>query len=200
MNLPSSENRVKEAKILSLVFNPVLLTVVGLAIITYRYADSSRQFLVWTLTGSALIIGPALLFALFYSLQQRRLDLDISRREDRIIPLMLASLGAFTGSYLVNTRVEIINLEVLSSVLVAVLISLTIVTFVWKISLHTAALTGIVTLLVVFRGPIFTLAYLTIIPVAWSRLTLKQHTPAQLTGGAIVGAGITYLATVIFRG
>lgn len=187
------------AELVSFLTNPALVVTVSLAALTSHYAVSSEQFWRWFGVGAFLLLGPSFIYAVYIWKKERRIDIDMTHREDRIVPLLLSCLGALFGSYLIQTRIHNSTLLLIGYVLVAMLALLTIVTFVWKISLHTATLTGAVSLLVIFRGPEFAWLYLLILPVAWARLTLKQHTKAQLTAGAIVGAVITFGAAFLFR-
>lgn len=195
----ADSQRRQLAEIISIVFHPGLLTIVSLALVTNHFAQTSQQFYNWTIYGSLLIVGPGVLYAIGLSWKERKVDLDISRRQDRIVPLILASLGALIGGYLIDRHLDIPTLKILGNVLVAVLIVLTFITMVWKISLHTTTLATLVTVLVIFRGPIFSLCYLAILPVGWSRMVLKQHTLAQLVGGSLAGIAVPYLAYWVFR-
>lgn len=192
-------NRQRLAEFVSFITNPALIVTVSLFILTSYFADSLQQFWRWFGVGAFLLLGPSFAFALYTWKKEGRVDIDMTNREDRIVPLLLSSLGALFGGYLIQTRIHNDSLLLISYVLVAMLALLTIVTFVWKISLHAATLTAAVSLLVVFRGPEFSILYLFIIPVAWARLTLKQHSRAQLTAGALVGAAITFMAVLLFR-
>lgn len=58
----------------------------------------------------------------------------------------------------------------------------------WKISVHTAVLTGALAMFALLYGPWWLLAVALIPLVAWSRAQLKDHTPAQTVAGALLGA------------
>lgn len=187
------------AEVISLFTNPALIVVISLAIITSHFASNAQEFWRWGGFAFLLLVLPSALYVFYTWKKERRIDLDITRREDRIVPLMLASLGALFAGYLIQTRQESASLLLLSNVLVAMLVLLTIVTFVWKISLHAATLMATVSLIIVFRGWEFAWLYLLIIPIAWARLRLNQHTPAQLLAGSLSGVAITFLASALFR-
>ena len=191
--------RRRVAFVVSQLTNPVLAVAVGLAIMTNHYTDNFSEFVEWTVIGLALIVGPGLVYTTVTWLRSRKIDIDISKREDRIIPLLLSTMGAVFVSFLVSSRLHSPSLVLVSYVLVAMLVFLTFITFVWKISFHAATPAAAVTLLVLFRGPEYAWFYLAIVPVVWSRLVLKQHTPAQLAAGVLSGVALTYAAFLIFR-
>lgn len=190
----------KAAETISFITNPVILLVVATAFVIYRYADSTREFVQWLVATIGLLVVPGMIYSIVLWVKEKKLDLDITDREDRIVPLMLATLGALIGGYLVSVRLENENLLFLSNVLVALLICLTIITFIWKISLHAATMSAMVTIIVLFSGSIFLWLYLLLLPIIWARILLKQHTPAQLIGGIMLGMGLTIIAFKIFGG
>jgi membrane-associated phospholipid phosphatase len=69
------------------------------------------------------------------------------------------------------------------------------ITTVWKISIHCAVASGSVTILTLLFGPWLVPAYLMVALTAWSRVVLKDHTPAQVIAGSVLGAAaavVTY--------
>jgi membrane-associated phospholipid phosphatase len=69
------------------------------------------------------------------------------------------------------------------------------ITTVWKISIHCAVAAGSVTILALLFGPALVPAYLLVALTAWSRVTLKDHTAAQVIAGSLLGvaaAVVTY--------
>ncbi len=187
------------AELISTVTNPAIVFVVSLAFITYRYASTTEQFVSWTAIGTLLLVGPGVLYTLGTWKKEKRFDIDITKREDRIVPLMLACLGALIGSYLISTRLDNENLLLTSNILVTMLVALTIVTFQWKISLHTATFAALATLVSGVVNPYFSLFYGGLLIVGWARFYLKQHTVAQALAGALLGTAITGLIIVVFR-
>ncbi len=196
-----SQIRQKQLAIfISNLTNPVLLVILSMTYLISRYTDNLEQAFVWLAVGLVLIvIGPGLIYIVTNRRNEKEIDIDISDRSDRPLPLMLASLGALFGGYLISDRLESNNLLLISNVLVAMLLLLTVTTLVWKISIHASTLTALTTLLVLFRGEAFLWLFFLIIPVAWARYFLRQHTPAQLVAGSVLGIAVTYFAWVVFR-
>lgn len=59
----------------------------------------------------------------------------------------------------------------------------------WKISVHTAVLTGALAMLGLLYGWWWGALSAVLVPLlAWSRARLKDHTPAQTAAGAVLGA------------
>ena len=192
------KNSASWAKLISFLTNPAFVVIVCLAVISERYATTFEQAFRWTVLATILLVLPGFTYvtATTWS-RENHIDIDVTRREDRVIPLMLATLGAVVAGSLISTRLISPQLVLLSQILVAMLVSLTIVTLLWKISLHAATFSALVTLLVLYGGLLFATGYVILLPIAWSRLVLKQHTPLQLTGGAIVGVVVTLLSALV---
>jgi membrane-associated phospholipid phosphatase len=69
----------------------------------------------------------------------------------------------------------------------------------WKVSLHTAAASGTAAILVLSFGPLFILALPPIVLVAWSRIRLGDHTPAQTLAGAALGGLVATAVFILLR-
>lgn len=188
----------KLAKTISLLTNPALVVSVSVVTIVSRYADSSEKFWQGSLIGIGLLVVPGIIYSVYIWRKEGAVDLDLTERHDRIVPLMLSTLGAVIGSFIVQSKLDNTTFTEMSYILVTMLAALTVVTTVWKISLHAATIAGLSSLLVVYQGSWFVLGYLVLIPVIWSRLELKQHSPKQLIGGTILGAGLTLVAAWFF--
>jgi hypothetical protein len=111
----------------------------------------------------------------------------LPRRKERALPLTIAAVSVLTAIALVHIagggQAIVESLAAMAFVLVIALG----VTFVWKISLHVAAMAGAV----IITSQLFGAACIVLVPlvvlVAWSRVELREHTLAQVGGGALVG-------------
>lgn len=188
----------KLAKTVSLLTNPALVVSVSVVTVVGRYTDSFEKFWQGSVIGIGLLVLPGIIYSVYIWRKEGAVDLDLTERHDRIVPLMLSTLGAVIGSFLVQSKLQNATFTEMSYILVTMLAALTVVTTVWKISLHAATIAGLTSLLVVYQGNWFVLGYLVLIPVVWSRLQLKQHSPNQLIAGTILGAGLTLIAAWFF--
>jgi membrane-associated phospholipid phosphatase len=79
----------------------------------------------------------------------------------------------------------------LVALVIAMLTGLTVtavITNYWKISLHTAVTAGTATILTIVYGPVALAGWAVVTATGWSRIHLREHTPAQVIAGGIVGA------------
>jgi hypothetical protein len=112
---------------------------------------------------------------------------DLSRRQERALPLAIGAVSVMAAILLVHiaggAQAVVDSLYAMAFVLAIGLG----VTFIWKVSLHVAAMTGAVIILGQLLGAVCVLLVPLVILVAWSRLELREHTLAQVGAGAVVG-------------
>lgn len=120
-------------------------------------------------------------------------DRHVSRREDRpkVLAAVLMCLAAGI-SVLVLLGAPPLLVWLLVGEVLLVLVCLVISRF-WKISMHSAVAAGTVAALVVILGPWALLAGIAVVAVSWGRVVLRDHTPAQVTAGAVLGAAVLSL-------
>jgi membrane-associated phospholipid phosphatase len=68
------------------------------------------------------------------------------------------------------------------------------ITAAWKISIHCAVASGSVAVLALTYGPVVLPAYLLVALLGWSRVSMRDHTIAQVVGGSVLGAVAAALA------
>ncbi|MEU7067463.1 phosphatase PAP2 family protein [Streptomyces sp. NPDC053429] len=115
-------------------------------------------------------------------------DRHVRRRQDRllVIPGIMASVAVcITLMATLGAPGEMIAL--IAAMLVT-LIAILAVTTVWKVSVHTAVSSGAIAMLALAYGPWALAAYPLVALVGWSRVALRDHTPAQVLVGTALGA------------
>jgi membrane-associated phospholipid phosphatase len=73
-----------------------------------------------------------------------------------------------------------------------------VMTLYWKVSIHTALYSSIITVIVVLFGIQYAWGYLLIIPLAWSRIYRHRHSLNQVIGGAMIAFILTSLVFWFF--
>jgi hypothetical protein len=123
-------------------------------------------------------------------------DRHVSRRSDR--PVLLGITVALVVVGLV--RVHLLGGPQQLAALIVAMIACAVVGMVvsvwWKLSMHAVVLAGSVAVLVVVLGPWALLLAVLVVPLAWARVFLGSHTPAQVGVGAVVGAVVAGLIMV----
>ena len=124
-------------------------------------------------------------------LRFKRLDgfFNNSRQQRTKVYLVAVVLGAIDSILLWYFKVPELLLETFCAGLVAVAV-FTVINHYWKISLHTAFIAAGVAILIMVYGAGMSWALVLLPLVAWSRMSLQQHTLAQVSIGGLLAAFI----------
>ena len=68
----------------------------------------------------------------------------------------------------------------------------------WKVSIHTAFIAASVTVLIILYGWIVAVIIVLVPLVAWARIELEHHSPAQVATGALLAASIVVVVFYLF--
>jgi hypothetical protein len=155
-------------------------------------------------------LGQGLLAATFCSLlpysiviagvrRRRWTDRHLGVRRQRPTPLLAALVSGLAGLAML---LALDTSRPLTALVVAMLTGLTatlVVTLWWKLSVHTAAAGGTVAILALTFGPVLTLTLPAVALVAWARVHLSDHTPAQTIAGAALGGLVATTVFILLR-
>ncbi|WP_340377208.1 hypothetical protein U5640_20425 [Streptomyces sp. SS7] len=160
----------------------------------------------WHSTSSVTGLGWGVLAALFCGgipfavimLGVRRgswTDKHVRVREQRAVPLLATMTSVLVGiSLLVAFKAPREVFALVVAMLVGLVVTM-IVTVWWKVSVHTAVASGVVVILLLAYGMSMAPLVLGIAAIGWSRVALRDHTPAQTAVGAMLGG---LAAAVVF--
>ena len=195
MTCTDTHMRRKLARIATNVLNPFILSLLILILLSAESTSSTDEAIKWSLIGLALSVFPVFTVVI-YLVSKKKLDgIFINPRRQRHRIYLLAILCAVIG-YVVLITLDAPHLLITTFVtgLVAVIVFMAINLF-WKISLHTAFITGSVTVLIIVYGTMAAWTVLFVPMVAWARIEMKYHTPAQVFFGMLLASAIV---TIVF--
>ena len=191
------KNIILAARIMSMIFTPFYLPLVGLvALFLFSYMSllplAYKLPMLLTVYISTILM-PSLLIHLYRRFQGWT-SKELGRKERRIVPYLISILRYFGCFFLMEYRN---TPRVISIILVAALVIQMVCALInvwWKISTHTAAIGGVAGGLVVYSiafsfNPIWWLAFVILLAgmVGTARMILRQHTLAQVVAGFLVG-------------
>jgi len=190
--------RQRAARLVTEIFAPAPTVGVLFLVVAWHSASTRAAAIAW---GAVTLIFAALIpfgFLLREVRQRRVTDHHVRVRAQR--PRILLAAIASTLILLALLAVFRAPRE-LSALVVACVAGLTTTLFIslfWKISIHVAVVAGAIVILVLVLG--WQLA--TLLPLvaltAWARVTVKDHSPAQVIAGGILGAvvaGVVFTAS-----
>jgi membrane-associated phospholipid phosphatase len=186
--------RLRVARWVGELLSPPPIIVVLALIVAWDSSPTPGMAILWG--GIAAVSASVLPYAIILrGVRRGRLsDKNISVREQRIrfgvlaitsILIGLAVLAAF------DAPVEMVAL--LASIAVGVACGW-VITLWWKISVHAAIAAGAATVLLLVFGTALLAAWPLVALIAWSRVQVGDHTPAQVLAG--VALGIVVNATI----
>jgi membrane-associated phospholipid phosphatase len=195
--MKSERQLILMARVLSMVFTPFYLPIIGLVVLFFfSYLSMfpwSYKFHVLLMTYLFTILMPTVLIHLYRRYQGWNL-IELGRRERRMVPYVISILCYFTCIYVMERlhMPHFMGSIIIAALLVQIVCAITNIW--WKISTHTAAIGGV-------GGALFAFAeYLGFNPVWWlclvflvagllgtSRMILRQHNLAQVVTGFWVG-------------
>lgn len=186
----------KLALVISSLTYPPFLSALAFIVLSLRADDPVNALVSMILSVSTAAIIPTASIR-YYARKFGNEDGDVSRREDRIRPLIVGITSYFVGvvSLFVAGAPWVCTVMMMSYATSTIIVLL--INTKWKISVHATGCMGPATMMAMVYPPWGALLLLLIIPVAWSRYVRRKHTPAQLVGGAVFGSVYTALFLAI---
>ena len=197
------KNIIFTARIMSMIFPPFYLPIVGL-IALFIFSYMSLLPMMYKLVMLAMVylltvVAPSLLIHL-YRLCQGWTSHELGRKERRLVPYIISIVCYFACFFWMEYRntprvISIIVVVALTIQMVCALINIW-----WKISTHTAAIGGVAGGLVSYSiafsfNPLWWLCFVLILAgaVGTARMILRQHSLSQVVGGFLIGAACAIL-------
>jgi len=179
------------ARIVSYVFDgSVLALPVFLAVCFYDPAGSIQMQIIPAFFAAYFFIAAIpYSFILFLYKTGRISDLQIPRRKERLVPLLVINICVIAGFIVLLFLKSSALLRTVYLIYLLGLPLISIITVFYKVSFHSSYITmfSLIYLMVFGKWAVFTIALIPL--VGWSRVKLKRHTIGQvLLGIAVISA------------
>ncbi|MGC9347135.1 MAG: hypothetical protein ACP5JG_03260 [Anaerolineae bacterium] len=164
--------------------------------VTLAHLATPRAWL-WMALYSLLGLVAPLLFLVWQLRRGDVTDLDIHFRQQRKWSLLVTAAG-FAVAWVSMSLAQAPGLLLLM-VGTGLLqwIAVYVISLRWKISIHSASVSGVV-LFVLWAFGLGAVPVTLAVPlVSWSRVKLRRHTPAQVIGGILLGSAAFSIALVL---
>jgi membrane-associated phospholipid phosphatase len=186
--------RLRVARLVGEVLSPPPILAVLALLVAWDSSPTPAMAVVWG--GIAAVSASVLPYALILrGVRQGRLsDKNISLRQQRIRFAAVAIASILTGLTVLaafDAPAEMVALQV--SIAVGVACGW-VITLWWKISVHAAIAAGAATVLLLVFGLALLVVWPLVALIAWSRVQVGDHTPAQVLAG--IALGIVVNATI----
>jgi membrane-associated phospholipid phosphatase len=199
-------------QIVSILFHPLLMPTIAFSILYFSYPESlspitkeSAPFLILAVFISTFIIPAMSLGAL--RITKTLKSLTLRERKDRIVPFVWIFVFYSFTSYLLINRLGV-NMVIALIMIVATLLilALTTITLRFKISIHSAAMSGLAGFLVALSMHFDTNAF--VMPmvgvvfiwglVGTARLYLGAHSLKEVAFGGVFGFTFCFIPTLLY--
>jgi membrane-associated phospholipid phosphatase len=178
------------ARLISNILNPFVVAIVTLVLLAFQATATASEAVIWISISIAISVLPVVA-AVLVLVRMKKLDGFFSNpREQRNgVYLLACALGVIDCALYWYLHAPRLLSVLFTTGLIAVIIFMVINCY-WKVSLHTAFITGAVVVLVIIFDwkALFTVVFIPL--VAWSRIVLKQHTISQVIVGGLLPAVI----------
>jgi hypothetical protein len=181
----------KFAKIISYIFDGSFISIPIFILICLIVVDNKLEAVGWIFL--CLLFGvviPYLYIGFLY--KKKEIDsMHIPKKENRIKPLIFTCASYIVCFIILYALDGPIFLKSIFAISIVSTVILTIITYFWKISLHTSWITFIVITFNILFGR-WMLLMIPLIPmIGWARVRVKEHTVNQV----IFGFGISTITT-----
>ncbi len=200
------------AHTISAIFQPLIMPSLVFFVVLFHIDNSTNitvdgQWTILSLVFLTTCLIPVCTILMFRFTKVIK-DLQMTSRKDRLLPFAFISIFYVLVTFLFHRQLPLNNLlsaTLISMTLVVVLTNL--ITFFWKISAHSAGISGLVGFCLVFsmkfvgsNSLFFPLlaALLLMGVIMWARLYLNAHKPSEIIAGAVLGFVICYGTIYLF--
>ena len=191
--------RVRVARLVGEVLSPPPIIVALAFAVAWASSPTPGMAVLWGAIAAAFASVLPFTIILRGVRRGRLSDKNIGRREERIkfAVVALTSIGIGLGLLIaLDAPTEMVGL------LVALVVGIVwgwLITLWWKISVHAAIAAGAATVLVLVFGPALLAVWPLVALIAWSRVQVGDHTPAQVLAGVALGIVVNGIIFPLFQ-
>ena len=188
------------AQIISTVFNPVVDPAITFLLLIWADQQLNLSKKMEFLGIADLFTTGLMLLCLFIFIRLGLISSpDIPDRRQRFLPLVVAAIVLFTGFLALAFAHAPHLIQVLMGCYAIETLIVAIISYWWKISIHTASMSCSLVALTVQFGAIVLPCYLLLPLVGQARIVLERHTLAQTIAGGFLGIILTTIQLLLFK-
>jgi len=175
--------RKKLAENISAIINPIIVSLVAIVLLSYESTTSTTDAVRWATILVCSGVLPVYITA-HVLVRMGRLEGVFNNTRKKREQLYLATcICAGLGLLILYLLGAPDQMTATMTATLAAGVTFALINLKWKISIHTAFITGFVVLAVFLYGWLMALLGVMVIAVAWSRVELKWHTSGQVVAG-----------------
>ncbi len=188
----------KITQLISLIFHPIFIPVMGLFVIfnsgtMFSFIPSQIKNFTYIIVFLSTFVLPLSMLPLL-KFQRVISNYSLKDRRERILPMILSTIFFFMGLYILRKVPMTIFMQSFFLAMIVIVLSVALISFKWKISMHMSAIgafTALIAILIlrysseIFWGLVLAVFFSGVLGCA--RLYLGRHNPTQVYAGYIWG-------------
>lgn len=199
----------KLSKIISILFHPMIMPLLGIIFIFYSGSyisflpDNVKRIIILVIAANTLGL-PLMIMPLFVQFGVVK-SLAMESNRERLLPLAFTLVPYILSVYFLAKLPIPVIIPVFMLGASLIIASCLIITYWWKISIHMIGIGGLVGFIIAFSIRMFTdvlpylfLSILVASLLASARLQAKSHNPIQVYSGFTLGFLIMLIVVLIF--
>ncbi len=198
LNIPATKIN-KFAKIISDVLNPVFGGIFVVGLLMLRIIPNPVDAMKWLGITVIITSAPTLLYVLYLVHTGYLVDIYMPEQDKRLKPI-LAILGWLVVSMGILRWLGAPQAMLLMLIAVIAQIALLgIITPIWKISFHSAAIMAVAIIIALLPNKLAWVLLLLVPVVGWARVRLRRHTVMQVLAGYLAGIVVAVPAFYVIK-
>lgn len=191
--MPNKGHKKFLAEFISGVLHPIVVPIFAFwGLLEFGYKEDPNRYIYFAILVLICSLVPSLI-VLMLKAKGKISDYDITNREQRAVPFLIAVFPYFVGYLLLEyfhapRLISGLMLFYTTNTLIIMFITLR-----WKISVHLSSFSAPIAVLYLQFGPIVLWLLLLAPLLMWSRVHLKAHTPMQTLAGSVLGFALLLL-------
>ena len=188
--------RKRLATLTSNILNPFSICLVLIFLISFESTPGIADALKWSLILIGIGILPVFLATLYLVRKGSLESIFASVRQQRTKIYLLASICAAVVYVILYCFEAPLMLIAAVTTGLSTTVIFTSINLWWKISVHTAFVSALVTFLVILYGWVAIVAVVLVLLMGWARIEQKQHSLTQVSVGTALSA---LIVVIVFR-
>jgi hypothetical protein len=198
--MSEGHRRRRVAAIVTEVCSPaVVVVLLPLAVAWHATGYRPGPTVLWGLVVAVFSSVLPMAFIIRGARQGRWDGHHVRNREGRLVPLLLCLGSTVVGLLILLLGGAPRDVVALNVAMLVTLLACTAITQWWKISLHSAVAGGAEATMVLIYGPLALVGVPVVLLIAWSRVTVRDHTLAQAVAGTLIGPIVGGAVFVLVR-
>ena len=192
--ITGARNGDRRARWITEASTPTAVLSLLLVAVGWRAGWPEPTGLLWGATA-ALFCGVLPHLAIVWGVRSNRwTDRHVTVRRQRAVPLLFSLVSVAVGVAVLSLAPAVpASLVAVTRLVLTGAAVVFLVSFAWKISIHTSVASSAVVVTAVTFDGLWLLSGVLVVVIGWSRVRLRQHTLWQTIGGAVVGTALSVL-------